>query len=143
MFFFLKRIFDILFSLILLICTLPILLITAVSIKLEDPKGPIFHKPKRVGFLNKEFVAFKFRSMTVSKEKNSVKLTDKERMLVIGKLIRKFSIDELPQLINILKGEMSFIGPRPLPIVYLLYYTKNELIRHSVKPGISGWAQIN
>jgi len=143
MYLFIKRIFDILFSFILLIITFPFFLLIALLIKIEDPQGPVFYVTRRIGFSNKEFSVLKFRSMIVIKEKNNVKLNDNERMLKIGKIIRTFSFDELPQIINILKGEMSFIGPRPLPVVYLPYYTDVEIHRHDVKPGISGWAQIN
>ncbi|MDY0016217.1 MAG: sugar transferase [Candidatus Delongbacteria bacterium] len=138
-----KRIFDIIFAIILLIATLPILLIIAILIKLEDPKGSVFFRQKRIGYKNKEFLLFKFRSMIIDQVKNGIELTDTERMLKIGTIIRKFSFDELPQIINILKGEMSLIGPRALPTVYLPYYTEKELHRHDVKPGISGWAQVN
>jgi|GEM_PF-864631 len=140
---FFKRIFDIVFAIILLTATLPFLIVIAILIKIEDPKGPVFFRQKRIGYKNKEFLFYKFRSMIVTQEKDGKNLSDSERMLKIGNLIRKFSFDELPQIINILKGEMSFIGPRALPSVYLPYYTEEELHRHDVKPGISGWAQVN
>jgi undecaprenyl phosphate N,N'-diacetylbacillosamine 1-phosphate transferase len=112
-------------------------------IKLVDSKGPVFFRQKRVGRHNKIFEVFKFRSMIVQTEKNGIKLSDSERMLKIGKIIRKLSFDELPQIFNIMLGDMSFIGPRPLPVKYLEYYTEDELHRHDVRPGVSGWAQVN
>jgi undecaprenyl phosphate N,N'-diacetylbacillosamine 1-phosphate transferase len=138
-----KRIFDIIFAIILLTATLPFLIIIAILIKIEDSKGPVFFRQKRIGYKNNEFLLYKFRSMIVAQEKDGISLSDTERMLKTGNIIRKFSFDELPQIINILKGEMSFIGPRALPSVYLPYYTDEELHRHDVKPGISGWAQVN
>lgn len=143
MYLFIKRIFDILFSFILLILTFPFFILIALLIKFEDPKGPVFHLTQRIGYLNKEFTLIKFRSMIIMKERNNIRLSDNERLLKTGKMIRKFSFDELPQMINIIKGDMSFIGPRPLPVVYLPYYTCEEAHRHDMKPGISGWAQIN
>lgn len=131
------------FAAILLLLSLPILLILGILIKIEDPTGPILFIQKRVGKDNKIFNLYKLRSMRNPNLINGVQLSYNERMLKIGKIIRKLSLDELPQLINILKGDMSFIGPRPLIVEYLPYYNKNELRRHSVKPGISGWAQVN
>lgn len=138
-----KRILDFIFAIILLVITSPIMLLAAIAIKLEDPKGPVLFKQNRVGEGNKVFKVYKFRSMIVDIEKGGRKLSDAERMLKVGMFIRKTSIDELPQLFNIIKGEMSFIGPRPLPVIYLPYYDEHEIQRHNVKPGISGWAQVN
>lgn len=138
-----KRIIDFVFALILIILTFPILLLCAVLIKFEDPKGSFLYTQERVGKNNTIFKVIKLRSMRIEREKNGHKLSDTERMLKIGSISRKLSLDELPQLINIIKGEMSFIGPRPLPTIYLPYYTDTELHRHDVTPGISGWAQIN
>jgi undecaprenyl phosphate N,N'-diacetylbacillosamine 1-phosphate transferase len=139
----LKRMFDICFCVILLIFTLPLFIVIALVIKMEDPKGPVFFRQKRVGKHNKTFGVFKFRSMIVEIERNGINLTDSERMLRIGNIIRKLSFDELPQIFNIILGDMSFIGPRPLPVKYLEFYTEDELHRHDVRPGISGWAQVN
>jgi undecaprenyl phosphate N,N'-diacetylbacillosamine 1-phosphate transferase len=143
MYLFIKRSFDILFGLTLAFFSLPIMLLTAVLIKLEDPEGPVFYKAKRIGRHNSFFRLYKFRSMKVQTEKEGVRLYDNDRILKCGKYIRKFSIDELPQILNILKGEMSFIGPRPLPEKYFDYITDLELARHKVRPGISGLAQVN
>ncbi|RZM81185.1 hypothetical protein C3B51_09355 [Pseudoalteromonas rubra] len=139
-----KPILDFLAALILLVFFSPIILISFLIIKFEDPDGPVLFKQKRLGKDSKEFRVFKLRSMKVSThDKDGNELSDHERMLRSGALFRKLSIDELPQLLNILKGEMSFIGPRPLPIIYEPYYNDEERRRHNIKPGISGWAQVN
>ena len=138
-----KRILDFISAFILLIVTLPIMILTAIAIKLEDPKGPILFRQNRPGKDAKIFKVNKFRTMIVDTEINGRKLSDKERLTKAGLILRKTSIDELPQLLNILRGEMSFIGPRPLLVKYLPYYTAGEMKRHDVLPGISGWAQVN
>lgn len=140
---YLKRVLDIIFALIILVIASPVMLFCAILIKVEDPSGPIIFKQERIGKRNTIFKVYKFRSMRVVLEKDGCKLSDLERMLKIGGILRKLSVDELPQLINIIKGEMSFIGPRPLPVVYLPYYTDEEIHRHDISPGISGWAQVN
>lgn len=137
-----KRIFDFVFALILLIVLSPIMLLAAIAIKL-DSHGPVLFKQERPGKDEKIFTIYKFRTMKVETEKDGKPLSDFERMTKVGSLLRKTSIDELPQLINILKGEMSFIGPRPLLVEYLKYYTPEQRRRHEVMPGISGWAQVN
>lgn len=137
-----KRIIDFIFAIILLIITSPLLILSAVAIKIES-KGPVFFKQKRIGKDNEEFIIYKFRSMMIETEKNENELSDSERLTKTGNFLRKTSLDEIPQALNIIKGEMSFIGPRPLPIIYLPYYTEEELIRHNVRPGISGLAQVN
>jgi lipopolysaccharide/colanic/teichoic acid biosynthesis glycosyltransferase len=142
MYLYIKRSFDILFGFILAFFSLPIMLLTAILIKLEDPEGPVFYKAKRIGRNNSIFNLYKFRSMIVHTEKDGIRLYDNDRILKCGKYIRKFSIDELPQILNILKGEMSFIGPRPLPEKYLDYIKDEELTRHKARPGISGLAQV-
>lgn len=138
-----KRILDFISAFILLIITLPIMILAAIAIKLEDPKGPILFKQNRPGKDAKIFKVNKFRTMIVDTEINGRKLSDKERLTKTGLILRRTSIDELPQLLNILRGEMSFIGPRPLLVKYLPYYTAWEMKRHDVLPGISGWAQVN
>lgn len=137
-----KRPMDFIFALFLLLITSPLLVISALLIKI-DSKGPILFKQRRIGKNNKEFSIYKFRTMKVETEKNGEKLTDSERLTKAGKFLRKTSLDEIPQCINILKGEMSFIGPRPLPVIYLPYYTEEERNRHNIRPGISGLAQVN
>jgi len=137
-----KRLFDFFFALILLLLFSPIFIIVAILIKLNS-SGPVFILQKRIGRQRKEFTFVKFRTMMVEKEKDGKKLTDAERIFYIGRFLRKLSIDELPQLFNVIKGDMSFIGPRPLPVHYLPYYSEKENHRHDVRPGLSGWAQVN
>ena len=138
-----KRILDFVFAIILLVILSPIMLIAAIAIKIEDSNGPVLFKQKRPGKDAKIFTVYKFRTMKVETEKNGKPLTDMERMTKVGSILRKTSIDELPQLFNIIRGEMSFIGPRPLLVRYLELYTPEEMRRHEVLPGISGWAQVN
>lgn len=138
-----KRMMDFIFAIILLIILSPIILIAAMAIKIEDPKGPVLFKQKRPGKDTKIFEVYKFRTMKVETERDGRKLSDMERMTKIGLFLRKTSIDELPQLFNIICGEMSFIGPRPLLVQYIKYYSSEQMRRHKVTPGISGWAQVN
>ena len=138
-----KRIADFIFALLALIAFSPIMLLASVFIKLDDG-GPALFKQKRPGKDGKVFEVYKFRTMTVrTHDKNGKELSDMERMTKIGSLLRKTSVDELPQFINVLKGEMSFIGPRPLLCEYLSLYSPDQARRHEVRPGISGWAQVN
>lgn len=137
-----KTLFDRIFAFLLLLCVIPVILIIGIAIKIEDPSGPVFFQQQRIGKKEHVFILYKLRSMKGTTEENGKILTDNERLLIVGSFIRSTSIDELPQLINILKGEMSFIGPRPLLVEYLPYYTCYERKRHNVKPGISGLAQV-
>ena len=130
-------------ALMMLIVLSPIMLIAAIMIK-SNKDGPVFFKQERPGIKGKIFTVYKFRTMSVrTVDETGRELTDFERMSKIGSLLRKTSIDELPQLINIVRGEMSFIGPRPLLTEYLPLYTAEQMRRHEVRPGISGWAQVN
>ena len=138
-----KRVLDFIFAIILLIILSPIMSIAAIAIKIEDPKGPVLFKQKRPGKNSKIFEVYKFRTMRVETEQNGKPLSDMERMTKVGSLLRKTSIDELPQIFNIIHGGMSFIGPRPLLVQYLQYYSPEQMRRHEVTPGISGWAQVN
>lgn len=138
-----KRILDFILAIILLIIASPIILFVAIAIKIEDPKESILFKQQRPGKDAKIFRVYKFRTMKVETECDGRLLSDMERMTVIGSFLRKTSIDELPQLFNILRGEMSFIGPRPLLVQYLEYYSSDQMRRHEILPGISGWAQVN
>lgn len=140
---YIKRMLDFIFALVLLIIASPIMLLAAIAIKLEAPKEPVLFKQKRPGKNAKIFTVYKFRTMRVEIEKDGRTLTDMERMTKVGSFLRKTSIDELPQLFNIICGEMSFIGPRPLLAQYLELYTPEQMRRHEVTPGISGWAQVN
>lgn len=137
-----KVVFDRLFALILLIIFAPILLLVALLIYFTMG-GPIFFTQERPGKDEKIFKIYKFRTMTNEKDKNGELLPDKERLKGVGKLIRSTSLDELPQLFNVLKGEMSFVGPRPLLVEYLPLYSEEQKKRHKVRPGITGWAQVN
>jgi lipopolysaccharide/colanic/teichoic acid biosynthesis glycosyltransferase len=139
---YIKRLLDILLALVLLIPALPVLAAACLAIKLETP-GPVFFTQERPGYKGRAFRLFKLRTMIVETERDGRKLTGMERMTKSGRLIRKLSIDELPQILNILLGQMSFIGPRPLLTAYLPLYTKEQMRRHDVLPGISGWAQVN
>lgn len=137
-----KTLFDRIFAFLLLLCVIPVILIIGIAIKIEDPSGPVFFQQQRIGKKEHVFILYKLRSMKMATQEKEKTLTDNERLLIVGSFIRSTSIDELPQLINILKGEMSFIGPRPLLVEYLPYYTCYERKRHNVKPGISGLAQV-
>ena len=137
-----KRVLDFIFSLFLLIPASPVMLCAAVATRLGS-QGPVLFKQARPGKDGVVFLIYKFRTMRVETEKDGLALSDVERMTTVGNVLRKLSIDELPQLFNILKGDMSFIGPRPLLVRYLDRYTPEQMRRHKVTPGISGWAQIN
>lgn len=141
-----KRIFDLTASSILLLLTFPIMLVTALAIYLED-KGPVFYKQVRVGKNWRLIQVLKFRSMRVDAEKAGAQFAQKDddRVTRVGKFIRKTRIDELPQLLNVIKGEMSFVGPRPERPEFVEQFSENIAFyaeRHRVKPGITGWAQI-
>ena len=139
----LKRAADFCVALMMLIILSPVMLIAAILIK-SNNDGPVFFKQERPGLNGKIFTVYKFRTMSVKTcDDNGKGLSDFERMSKVGNLLRKTSIDELPQLINIVRGEMSFIGPRPLLTEYLPLYTPEQMRRHEVRPGISGWAQVN
>lgn len=137
-----KRILDFFFAFVLLVLLSSIMIVSAAAIKLES-NGPVLFRQQRPGKAAKIFAIRKFRTMRVETEKEGQTLTDMERMTQVGSILRKLSLDELPQLFNILHGEMSFIGPRPLLVKYLDYYTPKQMRRHEVTPGISGWAQVN
>ena len=137
-----KRAFDITAALGGLIILSPIMLVVAILIRI-NLGSPILFKQTRIGKDNKEFEMMKFRTMKNTSDKSGKLLSDEERLTKFGKFIRSTSIDELPELINILKGNMSLIGPRPLLVQYLPLYSKKQLKRHSVLPGLTGWAQIN
>ena len=139
---FLKRFFDFILSLMALLVLSPLLLVLTVvgAIKM---KGNPFFTQLRPGKDEKIFRLIKFRSMTCQKDENGNLLPDEVRLTRYGKLLRSTSLDELPELINILKGDMSIVGPRPLLVEYLPYYTEEERHRHDIRPGLTGWAQVN
>lgn len=138
----LKVAFDKLLALLLIILFLPIYIVVG-SVILIKMGRPILFRQKRPGLKGNIFSIYKFRTMTNDKDEHGNLLPDDKRLIGIGKLIRSTSLDELPQLFNVLKGEMSFVGPRPLLIEYLPLYNETQKKRHNVKPGITGWAQVN
>lgn len=137
-----KRILDLVFAVILGIPAALIIGVCYIAIKLET-HGPAFFVQVRPGYHGKLFKLYKLRSMIPETERDGVPLTDMERITKTGAIIRKLSLDELPQIFNIIKGDMSFIGPRPLMPQYLERYSPEQARRHDVRPGISGWAQVN
>ena len=137
-----KRVLDIIIAGILLLPSAILILLSCIAIRIETGESAFFIQ-ERPGYKGKIFRIFKLRTMIVKTENNGKLLTDMERMTKVGKIIRKLSIDELPQILNILMGTMSFIGPRPLLVQYLALYTPEQMKRHDVRPGISGWAQVN
>jgi len=139
---YIKRLIDALLALLLFIVTFPFVLIAALAIRM-DSKGPALFTQQRVGQYGQIIKIFKLRTMILeTHDAKGQKLRDRERITRAGRIIRKLSLDELPQLINVLKGDMSFIGPRPLLIRYFPYYTDEEVQRHNVLPGITGLAQV-
>lgn len=137
-----KRLLDIGISSIVLFFLSPLMLIIYLLVKI-NLGGPVFFVQERVGKDNKIFKMIKFRTMKDSRDKNGNLLDDNERVTKLGSFLRSFSLDELPELINIIKGDMSLVGPRALLVQYLEYYNKDQIRRHEVLPGLTGWAQIN
>lgn len=137
-----KPIFDVVLALVLLLLLSPLLLIVVLGIYIQGER-PVFFKQKRPGKDGKIFTIYKLRTMTNEKDEEGNLLPDEQRLHSVGRLIRSLSLDELPQLFNVIKGEMSFIGPRPLLIEYLPLYNEEQKRRHDIKPGITGWAQVN
>ena len=138
----LKRVFDIIASLIGLILLSPVILITAILVRTKLG-SPIFFTQDRVGKDNKIFKMIKFRTMSDERDEYGELLSDEYRLTSFGKFLRSTSIDELPELINVLKGDMSLVGPRPLLQEYIPLYSKEQIRRHDVLPGLTGWAQVN
>jgi len=133
---------DFIIAMILIMLTSPLIISTILVLLLAN-KGKIFFTQQRPGLFGKPFKIIKFKTMNDKKDNDGNLLPDNKQISLIGKLIRKTSIDELPQLFNVLKGDLSLIGPRPLLMEYLPLYSKEQAKRHNVKPGISGWAQVN
>ena len=158
---FIKRPMDIILSLFAIIILSPVLLIVAILVRIKLG-SPVLFKQERPGLNEKIFTLYKFRSMENARDKEGNVLTDDQRLSLLanttneesqisddqrlskfGKILRASSLDELPELFNILKGDMSFVGPRPLSTLYLPYYNDRERLRHSIRPGLTGWAQVN
>jgi lipopolysaccharide/colanic/teichoic acid biosynthesis glycosyltransferase len=139
---FIKQLLDRLTALILLILVVPILMVVTILIYFEMG-NPTFFKQPRPGKDGHIFNFYKFRTMSNATDINGDLLSDAQRLTALGQFLRKTSLDELPQLVNVLKGDMSFVGPRPLLVEYLDRYTPEQFRRHEVQPGITGWAQVN
>ena len=139
----LKRVFDFLFASVALLILLPVLLLITVGLHVANKGAGAFFFQERPGRYGKLFKVIKFKTMTDERDEQGQLLPDAERLTKIGKLVRSLSIDELPQLVNVLKGDMALIGPRPLLPQYLPLYSKEQARRHEVRPGITGWAQVH
>ena len=140
---FFKRGIDFLIALVALVCISPVLAVVTIWLHFANKGAGAFFLQERPGLHGKIFKIIKYKTMTDERDAEGNLLPDKDRLTAVGKFVRKTSIDELPQLINVLKGDMALIGPRPLLPEYLPYYTEEENHRHDVRPGISGWAQVN
>ena len=139
---FFKRFFDFILSLLAIVVLSPVLLITAFLVR-SKLGSPVIFKQERPGKNEKIFTLYKFRTMTDEKDEEGNLLPDEIRLTRFGKLLRSTSLDELPELFNILKGDMSIVGPRPLLVKYLPRYNEHQKHRHDVRPGFTGWAQCN
>lgn len=137
-----KRLFDIVSSVIFLLCFWWLYIIVAILVK-KKLGSPVIFKQRRPGLNGKIFTMYKFRSMTDARDKSGKLLSDAERLPKFGKIVRATSLDEIPEIVNVLKGDMSLVGPRPLLVEYLSRYSKEQARRHEVRPGITGWAQVN
>ena len=140
---FFKRFFDFWIALIALICISPILIVVTIWLHFANKGAGAFFFQERPGKDAKIFKVIKFKTMTDERDENGALLPDEQRLTKVGQFVRSTSIDELPQLINVLKGDMALIGPRPLLVQYLPLYSKEQARRHEVRPGISGWAQCH
>jgi sugar transferase EpsL len=140
--FFAKRLTDFFLSAIALLILAPLMAAVALTIRLSVGR-PVLFRQTRPGYKGKPFTLLKFRTMTVARNSRGVFLPDAERLTPIGKLLRQLSLDELPQLWNVFRGDMSLVGPRPLLMQYMDRYTPEQSRRHDVKPGMTGWAQVN
>ena len=140
---FFKRFFDLWISLIVLVLISPLLLVIIIWLHFANKGTGVFFTQERPGKGGKIFKVIKFKTMTDERDENGELLPDEERLTKVGSFVRSTSIDELPQLLNVLKGDMALIGPRPLLVEYLPLYSEEQMRRHEVKPGISGWAQCH
>ncbi len=137
-----KRIFDLVLTLLGILLVLPLILSIALLVRVKLG-SPVFFKQLRPGLNGQAFMMYKFRSMTDIRDEQDQLLPDSQRLTTCGKFLRSTSLDELPALINVMKGEMSLVGPRPLLMEYVDRYTPEQSRRHEVRPGITGWAQVN
>lgn len=137
-----KRLLDFTIALVGLICLSPIFIVVTIGLYFANQGKPFFFQ-ERPGKNQKPFKIIKFKTMTDAKDQEGNLLPDNLRLTKLGRIMRKLSLDELPQLINVLKGDMSLVGPRPLLFKYIPLYSKEQLKRHQVRPGITGWAQVN
>lgn len=137
-----KRAFDVLMATAGILFLSPVLILLAVLIRI-NLGAPVLFRQTRPGLQGRPFNLYKFRTMTYDRDSSGNLLTDGQRLTKLGRFLRSTSLDELPQFFNVLKGEMSIVGPRPLYMKYLSYYTEHEQKRHTVRPGITGWAQIH
>lgn len=140
---FFKRVFDFIISLVAIICLSPILLVVTIWLHFANKGAGAFFTQVRPGYHGKPFKVIKFKSMTDERDEKGELLPDAQRLTKVGRFVRSTSLDELPQLFNILKGDMSLIGPRPLLMQYLPLYSPEQARRHDVRPGITGWAQVH
>ena len=140
---FIKRIIDLIASLLALILLSPVLILLIVGLHFANKGAGVFFTQPRPGKNEKIFRVVKFKTMTDEKDGEGFLLPDAQRITTIGKFIRSTSLDEIPQLVNVIKGDMALIGPRPLLVEYLPLYSTDQLHRHAVRPGITGWAQVN
>lgn len=140
---FFKRFFDLVIALSALICLSPILIVVTIWLHFANKGAGVFFSQERPGKNEKIFKIIKYKTMTDERDANGNLLPDADRLTKVGRFVRSTSIDELPQLINVLKGDMSLIGPRPLRVHYLPLYNEQQRHRHDVRPGITGWAQVN
>jgi len=137
-----KRFFDVTCSFFLILITLPLMIVIAIAIVLFMGRG-VFFRQARPGYKGRPFLMLKFRTMKDSRNSHGRLLQDEERLTSFGRWLRSTSLDELPELWNVLRGDMSLVGPRPLLMEYLPLYSEEQSRRHDVKPGITGWAQVN
>jgi lipopolysaccharide/colanic/teichoic acid biosynthesis glycosyltransferase len=137
-----KRVFDFSLAIIALICLFPVIALVGLFVRFKLG-SPVLYKQRRPGLNGKTFLMLKFRSMLDATDNDGNVLPDEKRLTGFGRALRSTSLDELPSLLNVLKGDMSLVGPRPLLIEYLPLYSSQQARRHEVKPGITGWAQVN
>jgi len=140
---FFKRLLDFMIALVGLIILSPLFLILWIVLSIANKGAGVFFLQERPGKDEKIFKVIKFKTMNDRRDENGILLPDSERLTKIGRLVRSLSLDELPQLVNVLKGDMALVGPRPLLVKYLSLYSKEQSRRHEVRPGITGWAQVN